>query len=110
MRIALCLIGSLLLSACGGGGGGGGGGGKPGAGFSIQLQQSSVSLEYREGANVASTSIVATWRGTPPNPLYVFVIVEGPGIGAPDVSINETDARATITALRMPWVITAGAW
>lgn len=101
IRIALCLIGSLLLSACGGGGGGGGGG-NSGGGFTIQLQQSSVSLEYREGANVASTSIVATWRGTPPNPLYVFVVVEGPGIGAPIISINETDARATITALRLP--------
>ena len=102
VRIALCLIGSLLLSACGGGGGGGGGGGQSGGGFTIQLQQSSVSLQYRDGQNVASASLDATWRGTPPNPLYVFAIVEGPGIAAPSISITETNAHATITALRMP--------
>src|SRR5262245_8604556 len=90
VRIALCLIGSLLLSACSGGGGGGGGrggggGGPSRGGVSIQLQQSSVALEYREGASLASTSITATWQGTPPNPLYVFALVEGPGIAAPSI-------------------------
>ncbi|MFC4311854.1 hypothetical protein ACFPN2_22425 [Steroidobacter flavus] len=71
-------------------------------GFTIQLQQSSVLLEYREGApTVASTSVTATWRGTPPNPLYIVAAVEGPGIAAPSITVNQADARATITALRM---------
>ena len=109
IRLLFCLIGGVLLAGCSGGGGGGGagdgggGGGGQASGFTIQLQQSNISLSYREGiAVLPSTDLIATWQGTPSNPLYVFAIVEGSGIEEPMLSIETAQARARVTAARLP--------
>lgn len=95
VRVAAIWFCAILLSACGGGGGGGG---SQGGGFRVSLNRSSLDFQLTTGAAASSQSVVATWTGTPPDPIYIAATVEGSGI-APTipVAVSESSAIATVS-------------
>jgi hypothetical protein len=96
-RIAVLALFSLLLSGCGGGGGGGGGQQPNGTtDFRVTLDRSAITFQATAGSAPPSQTIVATWTGTPPDPVYINAIVEGAGI-APTIPILITSSSATAT-------------
>lgn len=99
-RLAVLALFSCVLSACGGGGGGGGGGGtdQPPSGnnFQVTLDRTALTFQATEGGTPPSQTLVATWTGTPPDPVYISATVEGTGI-APTIPTLITSSSATAT-------------
>lgn len=95
-RIAVLVLLGSLLSGCGGGGGDGGPEGAGPAGFRLTLDRSALTFNTIAGNAPPTQTIVATWTGTPPDPVYVTATVEGTGI-APTIPVVIGQASATAT-------------
>jgi hypothetical protein len=101
-RIAVLGLLGCLLAACGGGGGGGSSTSESPAGqgeFRLSLDRSALTFQTTAGSaspSLTTQTIVATWTGTPPDPVYVTATVEGAGID-PMVPTRITQSSATAT-------------
>lgn len=97
-RIAVLVLLGSLLSACGGGGGDGGPEGAGPSGFRLSLDRSALTFDTTAGNAPPTQTIVATWTGTPPDPVYVTATVEGTGIARTiPVVIGQSSATATVS-------------
>ena len=97
-RIAVLVLLGSLLSGCGGGGGDGGPQGASPSGFRLSLDRSALTFNTTAGNAPPTQTIVATWTGTPPDPLYVTATVEGTGIARSiPVVIGQSSATATVS-------------
>jgi len=97
-RIAVLVLLGSLLSGCGGGGGDGGPQGGGPSEFRLSLDRSALTFSTTAGNVPPTQTIVATWTGTPPDPVYVTATVEGTGI-APNIPvvIGQSSATATVS-------------
>ncbi|MEY2690331.1 MAG: hypothetical protein RL375_4531 [Pseudomonadota bacterium] len=88
----LCLLGALVLSACGGGGGGGD------SGFSVTYDRSSVSLTFAEGDPPPTATLTATARGTPTGGVFVGATTPS-GQPDPNIAIVRIEPQSDTVAL-----------